>query len=172
MWRSLQKEIHEALPNDNIQVEAQLDRVSLSGTVLSDASAEAAGKLAALYAKVVINSVVVRPPHIRQVRLQVEIVEIDRSKVEQFGINLFSYGKNQSNVTTGQFPSTQIYTPATGSYCIDSHQQQSSQPALLQFWPEYRIGAAGSAGEKYRANSCRAGHYYTERTEGLVSCRG
>ena len=57
---SLQEEIREALPNDNITVEAQQDRVSLSGTVLSDASAEAAGKLAALYAKVVVNSVVVR----------------------------------------------------------------------------------------------------------------
>ncbi len=48
---SLQKEIHEALPNDNIKVEAQQDRISLSGTVLSDASAEAAVKLAGLYTK-------------------------------------------------------------------------------------------------------------------------
>ena len=61
---SLQKEIREALPYDDIQVEAELDRVSLSGTVLSDASADAAAKLAALYAKVVVNSVVVRrTPH-------------------------------------------------------------------------------------------------------------
>jgi pilus assembly protein CpaC len=128
---SLQKEIHEALPYDNIQVEAELDRVSLSGTVLSDASAEAAGKLAALYAKVVVNSVVVRPPHIPQVRLQVEIVEIDRSKVEQFGINIFSYGKNQSNVTTGQFPSTQIYTPASGTTAATL---TSSNPLNLLFY--------------------------------------
>ncbi len=128
---SLQNEIHQALPNDDIQVEAQLDRVSLSGTVLSDASAEVAGKLAALYAKVVVNSVVVRPPHIRQVRLQVEIVEIDRSKVEQFGINLFSYGKNQSNTTTGQFPSTQLYTPATSS---SPATLTSSNPLNLLFY--------------------------------------
>jgi pilus assembly protein CpaC len=128
---SLQKEIHAALPNDNIQVEAELDRVSLYGTVLSDASAEAAAKLAALYAKVVVNSVVVRTPHIRQVRLQVEIVEIDRSKVEQFGINLFSYGKNQTNATTGQFPSTQIYTPASGS---TASTLTSSNPLNLLFY--------------------------------------
>jgi pilus assembly protein CpaC len=112
---SLQKEMQEALPNDDIKVEGQLDRVSLSGTALSDASAEAAGKLASLYAKVVVNSVVIRQPHTRQVKLQVQIIEIDRSKVAQFGINLFSQGKNQSNVTTGQFPSTQTYTPASGS---------------------------------------------------------
>jgi pilus assembly protein CpaC len=112
---SLQNEIREALPDDNIKVEAEQDRVSLSGTVLSDASAEVAVKLAALYTKSVVNAVVVRLPHTRQVKLQVQIIEIDRSKVEQFGINLFSYGKNQSNTTTGQFPSTQTYTPATGS---------------------------------------------------------
>jgi pilus assembly protein CpaC len=112
---SLQREIHEALPYDDIKVEADEDRVSLSGTVLSDVSAEAAVKLAALYTKNVVNSVVVRSPHIRQVKLQVEIVEIDRSKIDQFGINFFGEGKNTSNVTTGQFPSTQTYTPASGT---------------------------------------------------------
>jgi pilus assembly protein CpaC len=57
----------------------------------------------------------VAPPHLRQVKLKVQIVEIDRSKGAQFGLNLFSEGHNQSNVTTGQFASTQTYTPATGS---------------------------------------------------------
>jgi pilus assembly protein CpaC len=112
---SLAKEIHEALPNDDIKVEAQLDRVSLSGTVPDNAAVEQAGKLAALYGKVIVNSVVVRQPHARQVKLQVEIIEIDRTKLDQFGINLFTQGKNQSNVSTGQFASTQTYTPASGS---------------------------------------------------------
>jgi pilus assembly protein CpaC len=112
---SLEKQIRAALPNDDIRVEAEEDRVTLSGTVLSDASAEAAVKLATLYAKSVVDSVVVRLPHIRQVRLQVQIIEIDRSKVDQFGVNLFTAGKNTSNVTTGQFPSTQTFTPASGT---------------------------------------------------------
>jgi pilus assembly protein CpaC len=112
---SLQREIHEALPYDDISVQAQEDRVSLSGIVLSEASADTAVKLASLYAKNVVNSVVIRPVHIRQVRLKVQMIEVDRSKGAQFGLNLFSEGKNQSNVTTGQFPSTQTYTPASGS---------------------------------------------------------
>jgi pilus assembly protein CpaC len=112
---NLQKEIREALPYDNILVDAEQDRVSLSGTVMSDTSSEAAVKLATLYAKNVVNSVVVRSPHVRQVKLQVQIIEIDRSKLTQFGINLFSQGQNQGNVTTGQFPSTQTYTPASGT---------------------------------------------------------
>jgi pilus assembly protein CpaC len=112
---SLQNEIHQALPNDNISVEAQQDRIALSGTVWSDASAEAAVKLAGLYAKNVVNSVTVRQLHTRQVKLKVQIIEIDRSKLEQFGINIFSQGKNLTNSTTGQFPSTPTYTPSSGT---------------------------------------------------------
>ena len=112
---SLQREIHQALPGDNITVQAEQDRVSLSGTVLSDASAEAAVKLAGLYTKSVVNSVVVREPHTPQVKLKVQVIEIDRSKLEQFGINLFSQGKNLVNTTTGQYPSTQTYTPGSGT---------------------------------------------------------
>jgi pilus assembly protein CpaC len=112
---NLQTEMRHAFPNDNIMVEGQEDRVSLSGTVLSDASAGAAAKLAALYTKNVVNSVIVREPHSRQVKLKVQIVEIDRSKLTQFGINLFSQGKTTTNSTTGAFPSTQTYTPPSGT---------------------------------------------------------
>jgi len=112
---NLQREILQALPYDDVVVNGQEDRVSLSGTVSSDASAEAAVKLAGLYAKNVVNSVVVRPLHIRQVKLKVQVIEIDRSKLDQFGINLFSQGKNQSNSTTGAFPSTPTYTAGSGT---------------------------------------------------------
>jgi pilus assembly protein CpaC len=111
---NLQNEIHRVLPNDNIAVEAQQDRIALSGTALGAASVDAAVKLAGLYSKNVVNYLIVNEPHIQQVRLKVQIIEIDRSKLAQFGINIFSYGKNQSNSTTGQFPATQTYTPGTG----------------------------------------------------------
>jgi pilus assembly protein CpaC len=111
---SLQKEMRQALPNDSISVEALQDRISLSGTVLSDASSDVAVKLAALYAKTVVNSMIVRQPHIKQVKLKVQMIEIDRSKLDQFGINLFSDGKNTSNITTGQFPTSHTYTPPSG----------------------------------------------------------
>jgi pilus assembly protein CpaC len=128
---SLQREIREALPNDDIYVQAQEDRVSLSGTVLSEASSDAAFKLASLYGKNIANSLVVRPVHIRQVRLKVQMIEVDRSKGAQFGINLFSEGKNQSNVTTGQFPSTVTYTPASGATASTI---TSSNPLNLLFY--------------------------------------
>jgi pilus assembly protein CpaC len=100
---SLKNEIHQALPTDSITVEGQQDRISLSGTAWSDASSDAAARLAGQYAKTVINSVVVRQPHIRQVRLKVQMIEIDRSKLDQLGVNFFSGGKNTSTTSTGQF---------------------------------------------------------------------
>ena len=58
---SLQRSIQQAFPKDDIKVEAQQDRVSLSGTVSSDASSDAAGKLAGLYTKDVVNALLVKP---------------------------------------------------------------------------------------------------------------
>jgi pilus assembly protein CpaC len=112
---SLQSEIHQALPNDSVRVEALQDRISLSGTVLSDGSSDVAGKLAALYTKNVVNSILVRPPHIRQVRLKVQMIEIDRSKLDSFGINLLSGGKNSSAAQTGQFGSVSTTSSTTTS---------------------------------------------------------
>jgi pilus assembly protein CpaC len=112
---SLKNEIHQALPSDNITVEGQQDRISLSGTAWSDASSDTAAKLAGQYAKSVINSVIVRQPHIRQVKLKVQMIEIDRSKLDQFGVNFFSGGKNTSTTSTGQFfaPGVGGATPPT-----------------------------------------------------------
>jgi pilus assembly protein CpaC len=114
---NLQQEIHEAMPNDDIRVGVEQDRISLTGTAMNDASAEAAFKLASLYTKTVVNSVVVRPPHLRQVKLKVQIVEVDRSKIDELGLNIFSQGKNTSVVQTGQFPSvgTTTSTSTTGT---------------------------------------------------------
>jgi pilus assembly protein CpaC len=112
---SLQNEIHAALPNDNIMVEAHQDRIALTGSAWSEASAEAAAKIAGQYTKNVVNSVTLRPSHTRQVKLKVQVIEVDRSKLEQYGINIFSNGKNLSNSTTGQFPSTNSYTPPSGT---------------------------------------------------------
>ena len=47
--------------------------------------------------------------HPKQVRLQVRILEVDRSKAQQFGINLFNPGGNTSwtaQATTTQYPSS------------------------------------------------------------------
>ena len=83
------------LPGDRVEVEAQEGRIHLTGVVDSDAASDEAAKLAAIYSKDVVNSLVVDPRHLPQVQLQVRIAEIDRSKLTEFGINLFSLGQEQ-----------------------------------------------------------------------------
>ncbi len=104
----LRESLADALPGDHVEVEAQQGRVHLSGVVGSDAAADEAARLAGIYSKDVINSLVVDPGHLPQVQLQVRIAEIDRSKLTAFGINLF--GLNGNNIGQG---STEQFSPFT-----------------------------------------------------------
>jgi pilus assembly protein CpaC len=105
--------MYDAMRGDQVNVEGSGSRVILSGKVTSDAQAEAAVKLAALYTKDVANALTVVQTHPKQVRLQVRILEVDRSKLLQQGVNLFNPGGNTSflaSATTGQYPSTATLT--------------------------------------------------------------
>jgi pilus assembly protein CpaC len=103
---SLVSAMHQALPHQDVVVKSCEGRVLLSGTVSTDADAEAANKLATVFAKDVSNAIVVDRSRIKQVQLKVRIIEVDRSKLFQFGVNLFSLsGNNIGASTTGQFSS-------------------------------------------------------------------
>ena len=109
----LRTAMSQAMHGDTVNVEGSGDRVTLSGKVDSDAQADAAYKLAGLYTKEVANALTVRPDHPKQVRLKVRILEVDRSKADQFGINLFNPGGNTSflaSTTTAQYASTATYS--------------------------------------------------------------
>ena len=109
----LRTAMSQAMHGDTVNVEGSGDRVTLSGKVDSDAQADAAYKLAGLYTKEVANALTVRPDHPKQVRLKVRILEVDRSKADQFGINLFNPGGNTgflASTTTAQYASTATYS--------------------------------------------------------------
>jgi pilus assembly protein CpaC len=97
--------LFQALPGERVEVSALQDRVTLAGVVTSQAAADVAQKLAQIYSKDVVNSLVILPPHPVQVQLKVRIAEVDRSKLAQFGVNFLSGGKNASSVSTQQFTS-------------------------------------------------------------------
>ncbi len=117
----LRESLAEALPGDDVQVEAQQGRVHLSGVVGSDAAAEEASRLASIYSKDVVNALVVDARHQPQIQLQVRIAEIDRSKLDAFGINFFSLGQNSGAITTEQFspPSYQTQNGTNTSVISD-----------------------------------------------------
>lgn len=105
--------LKEALPGENIQVDARQDQIGLSGTVSTPAVADSATKLAALYSKNVASSLIVAPQHTPQVRLKVRVVEIDRTRAQQLGFSFFTTGKNTANIATGQFPAIAVGSTGT-----------------------------------------------------------
>jgi pilus assembly protein CpaC len=114
----LRSAMTQEMRGNAVKVEGSGARVTLSGTVATDATADAAVKLAGLYSKEVSNALTVIPDHPKQVRLQVRILEVDRTKARQFGINLFNPGGNTSYLassSTSQYPSTMTYTSGQGN---------------------------------------------------------
>ena len=104
--------IKKEYPGESIDVSGADGRITLNGTVGTQATAEALGKLAAMYGKDVANQIGVSSSKIKQVRLKVRFAEVDRSRVTQFGFNFFGIlnatGSNPTLVqsTTGAFPSS------------------------------------------------------------------
>ncbi|MDP9050954.1 MAG: pilus assembly protein N-terminal domain-containing protein, partial [Acidobacteriota bacterium] len=92
----------QAMHGDAVQVEGSAGRVTLSGIVATDAVADSAVKLASLYSKEVANALTVLPSHPKQVRLEVRILEVDRTKLLQLGVNLFNGNSNLVTATTTQ----------------------------------------------------------------------
>ncbi len=115
--------ISEAMHGDAVNIEGIGDRVTLSGTVASAELADTAVKLAGLYTKEVANAMTIVHEHPKQVRLKVRILEVDRTRALQQGINLFNPGGNTSFLaatTTSQYPSTATLSQsALGPNAID-----------------------------------------------------
>jgi len=107
-----------AVHGDSVKVTGTAGRVTLSGTVTSAAMSDEAVKLASSYSRDVANTLVVTPGHPKQVRLQVRILEVDRSKLLELGVNLFNPGGTngiQAGMQSAQFPSTATLAQAVSS---------------------------------------------------------
>ena len=111
----LRTAMSEAMHGNVVNIEGNGGRVTLSGTVGSSELADTAVKLAGLYSKDVGNALSVAQAHPKQVRLKVRILEVDRTKALQMGVNLFNPGGNSSflaSATTSQYPSTATISPS------------------------------------------------------------
>jgi pilus assembly protein CpaC len=107
---ALRASFNAAFPVSSIHVETGEGKIFLTGSVASDAASDAALKMASLYARDVVNSLVVVPVHGKQVELKLRIVEVDRTRMDQLGVNIFAGGRTAIGTSTQQFSST-----ATGS---------------------------------------------------------
>lgn len=106
--------ITQLFPNESIQVSQSGASILLTGTASTKDVADRAASVAQTQSKSVINLLAIlqlTSGGQGQILLQVRFAEVDRSAVQQLGINIFSTGaaNTPGSVTTGQFspPATQ-----------------------------------------------------------------
>ncbi len=101
----LRDSLQLAYPSLPIQVQAEEGRVIVSGTVPSQQVVDDVVKMAGVFSKEVVNSMTVDPPHEKQILLKVRFAEVDRTKLDQFGVNIVSTGafNTPGVISTQQF---------------------------------------------------------------------
>ena len=101
----LRESIRAAHPIDPVEVEVEQGRIAITGNVRSKAVADDIVRLASLYSKTVVDSMVVQTWRNKQVLLKVQFLEVDRTKLTQFGFNILSTGAagNIGQTSTQQF---------------------------------------------------------------------
>ena len=103
--RNLAASIRQILPKEAIDVSGSGAAVVLTGDVTNQAVADKAVALAQTEAATVVNMMRIRAQGNETVMLQVRFAEVDRSAVQQLGVNLFSTGGGNTigSTSTQQF---------------------------------------------------------------------
>jgi len=117
----LRRSLAQLFPSNAITVDGVEGRLALTGTVPTQAMSDQIAKLATLYTKDVANALRVVPVHGKQVRLKLRIVEVDRTRLEQFGVNFFvSQGRNVGSIGTQQFASALSLLTGSGTESVSA----------------------------------------------------
>jgi pilus assembly protein CpaC len=106
-----------AFPMEPIQVEAEENRIVLTGTATAVPVADQIAKMAVPFSKEIVNSIrIALPGRQKQILLKVRFAQVDRSRLTAFGINLFSTGgKFLSSGSTQQFSPPQLVNNSNNS---------------------------------------------------------
>lgn len=149
----LRTAIERAYPDQNIEVQADGGRVILSGAVRDQHQEDDLVKMASVYSTEVVDSLgLAAASHDRQILLQVKVAEVDRTRLDQLGINLFSTGAGNTLGVTG----TQQFGPISGTSSTGTGTTVSGKPFLgttstltlsnilniFLFRPDINLGAA------------------------------
>jgi pilus assembly protein CpaC len=99
------EEERRVFPEEQIAVTPSRSAIVLSGHVSTEDVAKRAGMIAEAYTKNVVNVLTFGPVGAQEVLLEVRFAEVDRTKLQQFGINFFSTGAANTvgTVSTQQF---------------------------------------------------------------------
>ncbi|MGI4756750.1 MAG: type II and III secretion system protein family protein [Janthinobacterium lividum] len=132
----MQRSVRQMYPGETVQVTSVGDRLELNGVVSSPEISDSITKLGAGYAKQVANSLRVVVPKPQQVELKLQIVEVDRTKLDQFAVNFTSSGKAPVSTSTGAFTSPLNLSIGYLKESINLNIQALSQHSVLQILAE------------------------------------
>jgi pilus assembly protein CpaC len=144
----LRTAIEQTYPGQQVNIQSDGAHLILTGTVSDLKISDDIGKMASAYSGGVVNSLSVAPMHEQQILLQVKFAEVDRTKVQQLGINLFSTGaaNTPGTITTQQFTppiqNGQLSSSIPGRNAgFTSSFQLSNLLNIFLFRPDLNLGA-------------------------------
>lgn len=147
----LREAVARGFPNEQIQVEAEENRIVLTGTATAVPVAEQIAKMAAPFSKEIVNSIrIALPGRQKQILLKVKFAQVDRGKLSSYGFNLFSTGGGNTlgAVGTQQFAPPQLVKndnsgggAGTGTGVPSSTIGLSDLLNLFIFRPDINLGA-------------------------------
>ena len=143
---SLRTAVEQTFPGQQINIQSDGAHLILTGTVSDAKVSEEIGRLAAAYSSAVVNSLSVAPVHEEQVLLEVKFAEVDRTKLQQFGINIFSTGTANTigTISTQQINPPQLTTSAGGGSTATGTINVENPLNLFVFRPDLNLGVTVS----------------------------
>jgi pilus assembly protein CpaC len=140
----LRAAIEQTYPGESVNVQSDGAHLILTGTVSNAKIVDDISKMANAYSGGVVNSLVVAPVHEQQILLEVKFAEVDRTKLQQLGLNVFSTGATNTigTITTQQFtpPTLQSNSSGTGG-TVSSSLTFTDLLNVFLFRPDINLGA-------------------------------
>jgi pilus assembly protein CpaC len=101
----LTQKIHEVFPTENVHIDTSRDVVILTGNASSSTVADKILEVVKGATPRVTNMMQIPAPPSGEILLQVRFAEVDRTALNQFGINILSLpgAKNVGSISTGQY---------------------------------------------------------------------
>ncbi|HLK67132.1 MAG TPA: pilus assembly protein N-terminal domain-containing protein [Bryobacteraceae bacterium] len=142
----LRKLVRETFPDEEIDIRASRDSLSLVGNASTQAVADRALALVSSSVKGAISNLKVAPPvRDKQVILHVKFAELNRTALAEIGANLLSTGAGNTvgRITTGQFASgglSQVTGKTPGTAAAPTSFTLSDMLNIFAFRPDLNLG--------------------------------
>jgi pilus assembly protein CpaC len=139
----IRKIVKSTFPNEDIQIQAARDTLSLTGMVSSQLIADRAVALVTPLGKSVLNNMRLAPQKAeKQVLLRVRFAELNRNVSRSFGVNLISTGAGNTigRITSGGTPAP-VPSQVGGGGASNSSFSISDALNIFAFRPDINIGA-------------------------------